>query len=124
MIEVLKQCLEAMKNGVDGQTSIEMDEAITSLRQAIAELESQEPVAWYYPGGSPDQCTTDKAYAEMEPAWTPLYTHPPQRSESSGKPSAWVGLTDEELTDLFYNTNLGQQSAVSQAVALLKQKNT
>ena len=36
----------------------------------------------------------------------------------------WVGLTDEELTDLFYNTNLGQQSAVSQAVALLKQKNT
>jgi len=49
---------------------------------------------------------------------------PPQRSESSGKPSAWVGLTDEELTDLFYNTNLGQQSAVSQAVALLKEKNT
>jgi len=49
---------------------------------------------------------------------------PPQRSESSGKPSAWVGLTNEELTDLFYNTNLGQQSAVSQAVALLKQKNT
>jgi DNA-directed RNA polymerase subunit RPC12/RpoP len=48
---------------------------------------------------------------------------PPQRSESSGKPSAWVGLTNEELTDLFYNTNLGQQSAVSQAVALLKEKN-
>jgi len=42
MIEVLKQALEAMKNGVDGQTSIEMDEAITSLIQAIAELESQE----------------------------------------------------------------------------------
>jgi hypothetical protein len=36
----------------------------------------------------------------------------------------FVGLTNEELTDLFYNTNLGQQSAVSQAVALLKQKNT
>jgi hypothetical protein len=36
----------------------------------------------------------------------------------------WVELTNEELTDLFYNTNLGQQSAVSQAVALLKQKNT
>ncbi len=42
MIEVLRQCLEAMKNGVDGQTSIEMDEAITSLSQAIAGLESQE----------------------------------------------------------------------------------
>jgi hypothetical protein len=24
---------------------------------------------------------------------------PPQRSESSGKPSAWVGLTDEEILD-------------------------
>ena len=36
----------------------------------------------------------------------------------------WVGLTNEELTDLFYNTNLGQQSAVAQAIALLKEKNT
>ena len=35
----------------------------------------------------------------------------------------FVGLTNEELTDLFYNTNLGQQSAVSQAVALLKERN-
>jgi hypothetical protein len=35
----------------------------------------------------------------------------------------WVGLTNDELTDLFYNTNLGQQSAVLQAIALLKQKN-
>jgi hypothetical protein len=36
----------------------------------------------------------------------------------------FVGLTNEELTDLFYNTNLGQQSAVSQAIALLKEKNS
>jgi hypothetical protein len=36
----------------------------------------------------------------------------------------WVGLTNEELTDLFYNTNLGQQSAVSQAIALLKERNS
>ena len=43
-------------------------------------------------------------------------TTPPQRT--------WVGLTNDELTDLFYNTNLGQQSAVAQAIALLKQKNT
>jgi hypothetical protein len=26
-----------------------------------------------------------------------MFTHPPQRSESSGKPSAWVGLTNNEL---------------------------
>ena len=35
----------------------------------------------------------------------------------------WVDLTNEELTDLFYNKNLGQQSAVGQAIALLKEKN-
>jgi hypothetical protein len=35
----------------------------------------------------------------------------------------WVGLTNDELTDLLYNQNLGQQSAVLQAIALLKQKN-
>ncbi len=44
-----------------------------------------------------------------------INTAPPQRT--------WVGLTNDELTDLFYNTNLGQQSAVLQAIALLKQKN-
>lgn len=35
----------------------------------------------------------------------------------------WVDLTNEELTDLFYNKNLGQESAVGQAVALLKERN-
>jgi pyruvate/2-oxoglutarate dehydrogenase complex dihydrolipoamide dehydrogenase (E3) component len=47
---------------------------------------------------------------------TAIYTHPPQRT--------WVGLTNDELTDLFYNTNLGRASAVAQAIALLKEKNT
>ena len=44
-----------------------------------------EPVAWHYPGGKPDQCTTDKAYAEKDPAWTPMYYK-----------HEWVGLTDED----------------------------
>ena len=72
-----------------------------------------KPIAWHYPDGSPDQCTTDKAYAEKDPAWTPMYYK-----------HEWVGLTNDELTDLFYNTNLGQASAVAQAIALLKEKNT
>ena len=29
-----------------------------------------------------------------------INTTPPQRSESSGKPSAWVGLTDEQITQV------------------------
>jgi len=47
---------------------------------------NNEPIAWHYPGGAPDQCTTDKAYAEKDPAWTPMYYKP-----------TWVGLTDEEI---------------------------
>ena len=36
----------------------------------------------------------------------------------------WIGLTNDELTDLFYNENLGQMSAVGQAIELLKERNT
>jgi hypothetical protein len=36
----------------------------------------------------------------------------------------WVDLTNDELTDLFYNKNLGQESAVGQAIALLKERNS
>jgi len=53
-----------------------------------------------------------KAIADKNPKPFP----PPQRT--------WVGLTNDELTDLFYNTNLGQASAVAQAIELLKEKNT
>jgi hypothetical protein len=59
MIEVLKQALEALENGIDGQTSIEMDEAITAIKEAIREHAmfevqrlgqeiEQEPVAWMH----------------------------------------------------------------------------
>jgi len=74
---------------------------------------ANEPVAWHYPDGKPDQCTTNKAYAEKEPAWTPMYYK-----------HEWVGLTSDELTDLFLNASLGQASAVGQAIALLKERNT
>ena len=47
---------------------------------------ANEPVAWHYPDGKPDQCTTNKEYAEKEPAWTPMYYK-----------HEWVGLTDEEV---------------------------
>jgi len=46
---------------------------------------ANEPVAWHYPDGEPDQCTTNKEYAEKEPAWTPMYYK-----------HEWVGLTDED----------------------------
>ena len=66
----------------------------------------QEPVAYWKEHAQGLQRDYDSLLAEFQAQRT------------------WVGLTNEELTDLFYNTNLGQQSAVAQAIALLKQKNT
>ena len=46
-----------------------------------------------------------------------------EKNESLPK-RTWVGLTNDELTDLFYNENLGQMSAVGQAIELLRERNT
>jgi hypothetical protein len=61
--------------------------------------------------------------------WIPLYPHPPQRSESSGKPSAWVGLTDEEMTHTNHHMVEGAyqysfKQGAKWAEAKLKEKNT
>ena len=69
---------------------------------------NNEPVAWHYPGGSPDQCTTNKEYAEMHPAWTPLYAHPAKT------------LTDEEIMDCFKEVNLFTANMVDVARAILR----
>jgi hypothetical protein len=52
---------------------------------------ANEPVAWHYPDGRPDQCTTDKAYAEKDPAWTPMYYK-----------HEWVGLTVVEVDKMIF----------------------
>jgi len=106
--------------------------------QRLGQEIEQEPVAWYYPDGSPDQCTTNKAYAEMEPAWTPLYTHLPQRTEQepdelniaymSGlydgkKKRPWVGLTVDELITL-EQKHIRHEDLCRAIEAKLKEKNT
>ena len=45
-IDVMKQALEALDHGVNGQTSTEMDEAITALRTAIVQAQRSENTAW------------------------------------------------------------------------------
>ena len=65
-----------------------LDDAKRLNPEQAEEHTTNMPVAWHYPGGKPDQCTTDKTYAEMEPAWTPMYYK-----------REWVGLTDEEIED-------------------------
>jgi superfamily I DNA and RNA helicase len=75
---------------------------------------ANEPVAWHYPDGKPDQCTTDKAYAEKEPAWTPMYYK-----------HEWVGLTDEEVFAVSNTMPYGDRFDFAEAIeAKLKEKNT
>ena len=59
-----------------------------TLRQALAQSDNQEPVAWM--STVKDDSAFDKfrfAQSDMYP--TPVYTAPPKRE--------WVGLTDEEI---------------------------
>jgi hypothetical protein len=84
MIEKMKQwlkALESMKETLaehDEPTTFNEDEAITSLRQAIAELESQEPVAWihnFIEGG----ISIGKRPSDLDrhpDRWTALYKDP------------------------------------------------
>ena len=80
---------------------------------------SKEPVAWHYPGGKPDQCTTDKAYAEKDPAWTPMYYK-----------HEWVSLTDDEIWEAYMKAPLTLDCSTDELYALartveakLKEKN-
>ena len=75
---------------------------------------NNKPVAWHYPDGKPDQCTTDKAYAEKEPAWTPMYYK-----------HEWVGLTDEEVKNIVWNLPYEPSQEHIRAIeAKLKEKNS
>jgi hypothetical protein len=96
MIEVLKQALEALKScsGVPHWPALQP--AITSLRQAIAELESQEPVAWVDLQKEAQQIVESKILWKRFIDGTPLandiacwmadfalqHTHPPQLEQN------------------------------------------
>jgi hypothetical protein len=66
------------------------DEAIQAGKQAIAELESQEPVAWIDA--------------------TPLYTHPPQRTEQD-----WDALAEKQLASIKRDMKATFEDAVVRA---------
>jgi hypothetical protein len=124
MIEVLKQMTEALEDitrllqGITGGTFSKLDVAIQAGRQAIAELESQEPAQKPM---HPDLKRLYEDYFDKhfkETIDSALYTHPPQRP--------WVGLTDEEIWTVLqfrgYNTDTIEIArAIEQA---LKEKNT
>jgi hypothetical protein len=140
MIEVLKQALTDAKrnerhNNV-AETRYWLNQYKLIAEQAIAELESQEPVAWRW--------KTHNGYAYSEQHYEgedgqPLYTHPPQRTDPKvccqqydtclepctprGEHLAqrtWVGLTDEDCRGM----SAGDRVIAMWANRTLKEKNT
>ena len=94
-IEAMKQALEALEKSVDNfMANTQHQQAITTLRQAIAEAEKQEPVAWInvqerkFEWNGPVLWETPTVVVLDK---IPLYTHPP-------KPD-WVELTKTAWQD-------------------------
>jgi hypothetical protein len=119
MIELLKQWAEDVSKAYDVLAFAQTERALemlaktrTSLRQAIAELESQEPVAWMDADGNVSDNNDHKCFP------IPLYTHPPQRT--------WVGLTEDEMFELWLSADEQKdRMAFGKAVeAKLKELNT
>ena len=82
MIEVLKQARKAFEVATTplAKDRQEVLEAVASINQAIAELESQEPVGWLveFENGEQELHFDKQSVGETQ---NPLYTHPPQRTE-------------------------------------------
>lgn len=125
MIEVLKQALDALETEVSidwtnndefNASAEKMHDAITSLRQAILGLESQEPVA-HRDGYWCADLTCKKCYsADFRLKHT---THPPQRT--------WQGLTDEEVKHEWevWRANIPRYAGFAKGIeAKLKEKNS
>ena len=108
----------------NGMVSTDKDSPLfTPLGQVLPlyPQSGQEPIGYASEGSAERLATVKQAHEQIRSFRlfthdVPLYTTPPPRT--------WVGLTNEELTDLFYNENLGQMSAVGQAIELLKERNT
>ena len=107
--EALKLALKVLEDLPGFRADI--DNAITAIKEALAQPE-QEPVAWLHPA-NPTCVTTDPtAYARG----IPLYTAPPQRP--------WVGLTDEEIALIDWESLVTKKDCVQAVEAKLKEKNT
>ncbi len=84
MIEVLKLALKALNAGEHAHLIMNTDGIKDKVRQAIAELESQEPVAWMHQNSFTGKITIiwDLGLATPNQNWRPLYTHPPQLEQN------------------------------------------
>ena len=87
---------------------------IAELEAKLTEAEKQEPVAWI-----DDEGEFQWIKKIDNPEHTAFYTHPQPKRE-------WVGLTDEELSDIYNSTdwNINEDWDYERAIeAKLKEKN-
>lgn len=107
--------VEAMRNAVEAMDKRDYEMADHILCQAIAEADTQEPVAWADHGVLNWIADMQFKHASY------LYPHPQPKRE-------WVGLTDEEIGDLkggYQSGRIGSFVELTQAIeAKLKEKNT
>jgi hypothetical protein len=110
--EAMKLALEVMQN----QGDVSVDEWIAaekSLREALAEQPAQqEPVAKKTRIG----LVTSSGWDSL-PVGTEFYTSPPAQR-------TWVGLTDEEIDDIYQGVGKNELMLVREVEAKLKEKNT
>jgi hypothetical protein len=119
--EAMQQALEALEILTDGYDGTEVGveiEAITALRERLAQPE-QEPVAWADKVGAVIPHSHKLFQSDLLKDYTrPLYTAPPKQ---------WVGLTDEEVQmfiDARWSDGVNFTHFIRAIEAKLKEKNT
>jgi len=92
-IEAMKQALEALE---DAKThGLVYVNEIVDLRQAIAEAEKQEPVAWLDEYGNAFPLAA-KQYSVVGKYWKPIYTYPQQNVTTSDMKQEHVDKTAKQ----------------------------
>jgi hypothetical protein len=114
MIEALKKMYQLLLTEPHAPAVCDQLEVI--LRKAIAELESQEPVA--QPASEEDM----KIYRAIADNYRKELTHPPQEQQSCDK-RTWVGLTDSQRKEI-ERQSVYVDGAIRMTEAKLKEKNT
>lgn len=125
----LKLAEEALYAELESDTCEEFAEAaekchkaLAAIREALAEQDKQEPVAWLNPHNQAvidvrkkKQIGEGKGYPNFS---IPLYAAPVERQ--------WVELTDDEMWDVFINKDWTGEplQLMSAVIAAFKEKNT
>jgi hypothetical protein len=128
-VSAMKQALEALERGrsqiIGALVQQDQDEAITALRQAIAEAEKQEPVAWREVAGK----TTHYYEYNEDKRGEPLYAAPQPDLARVGEVGVWgdkrewVGLTSEEKIAIYKEVDGRPIDLIDAIEAKLKEKN-